>query len=248
MSLSQTIFDAIENNIKLYISDIANKYELDQAELYKLWNNSEDFKPVTKIVKTKEPQKEDILDPELMKLNKKELSEMCKAKNLPISGTKADLIRRLVSKEVPVQKSTISSNKNEKQKNSEVVKKLVEKIPPIQIKKNSFGNYEHSESKLVFNNTTKRAFGRQNPDGTIAELTMEDIDLCHKYKFTYDMPENLDKKLNINDDEEDEELDDEEEVVEEELDEEVLDEEDDDDDLDEEEEIELDEDEYYDEE
>jgi len=238
MSISKTIFDAIENNIKLYISEIANKYELNENELYQLWNNNEEFKPVAK----KESIKEDNLDPELMKLSKKELSEMCKAKNLPISGTKADLVKRLISKEIP--KKSVNSIKNEKVKSSEVIKKLVEKIPPIQIKKNSFGNYEHSDSKLVFNNSTKRAFGTQNPDGTISELTPEDIDLCHKYKFTYDIPENLDKKLNIND-EEDEELDDDEEVVEEEVDEE-LEEDDDDDDV--EEEIELDEDEYYDDE
>ena len=240
MSLSQTIFDTIENNIKIYISEVANKYGLDQNELYHLWNNSDDFKPVTKIVK-KESLKDDILDPELMKLNKKELSEMCKAKNLPISGTKADLIKRLLSKEIP--KNTI----NEKTKNSEIVKKLVEKIPTIQIKKNSFGNYEHNESKLLFNNTTKRAFGKQNPDGTIATLTTEDIDLCHKYKFTYDIPENLDTKLNIND-EEDEELEDDCEEVIEELEEELQDDDDDDEEDDEAEEVELDEDEYYDDE
>ena len=43
MSLSKTIFDTIENNIQLYISQVANKYKLDENELYKLWNNSGEF-------------------------------------------------------------------------------------------------------------------------------------------------------------------------------------------------------------
>ena len=243
MSLSQTIFDSIENNIKIYINQLANKYDLNESELYKLWNNKEEFSTaVTKISKSSQ-QKEDILDPELMKLNKKELTEMCKSKNLPISGTKADLIKRLVSKED--QKQTKLTPINKKSDTAEVVKKLVKNIPAIQINKNSFGNYEHAESRLVFNNTTKRAFGKQNDDGSISELTAEDIDLCHKYKFTYDIPENLNKKLMIDDDE-DEELDCEEEVVEEEELEDVEDEDlDDDEDEEEEEEIELEEEEYY---
>ena len=91
----------------------------------------------------------------------------------------------------------------------------VEKIPTIQIKRNSHGNFEHTDSGLVINNISKKAYGRQNKDGSIAELTPSDIDLCHKYKFAYDIPENLNKKTNIDDDEEE---DDELEEVDEEVD------------------------------
>ena len=237
MSLSKTIFDTIENNIQLYISQVASKFNLDENELYKLWNNSGEF--TAKKASISKTSNEDILDPELMKLNKKELSDLCKAKNLPVSGTKADLIKRIVGAETNKTKSTTSKTTS---KQPEVIRKLVEKIPTIQIRRNNFGNLEHSETHLLFNNVTKRAYGRQNEDGSISELTPEDIDLCHKYKFGYDIPENLDKKDDI-DDEDDEELDDEEEIIEE--DEELEDElEDDDEDVEEEEELE----EYYDDE
>ena len=241
MSLSKTIFDTIENNIQLYISQVASKFNLDESELYKLWNNAGEFTVKKSSVSVSKTTSEDILDPELMKLNKKELSDLCKAKNLPVSGTKADLIKRIVGNENNKGKSTSSKTTT---KQPEVIKKLVEKIPTIQIRRNNFGNFEHAESRLLFNNTTKRAYGRQNDDGSVSELTPEDIDLCHKYKFAYDVPENLDKK-DDNDDEDDEELDDEEVVEEdEELEEEELEDLDDDDEEEIEDEEELEE--YYD--
>lgn len=235
MSLSKTIFDTIENNIQLYISLIASNYKLDENELYKLWNNNGEFTvKKTKIVS------EDILDPELMKLNKKELSDLCKAKNLPISGTKADLIKRIIGNENNKGKITTSKTTS---KQPEIIKKLVEKIPTIQIRRNNFGNFEHDETRLLFNNNTKRAYGKQNDDGSVSELTPYDIDLCHKYKFAYDVPENLDKK--DDDDEDDEELDDEEVIEEdEELDELDGDDDDDEEDIEDEEELE----EYFDDE
>ena len=238
MSLSKTIFDTIENNIQLYISQVANKYKLDENELYKLWNNAGEINVKKTIVN--KTSSEDILDPELMKLSKKELSDLCKAKNLPVSGTKADLIKRIVGNENNKGKSTTSKTSA---KQPEIIKKLVEKIPTIQIRRNNFGNFEHAETSLLFNNNTKRAYGRQNEDGSVSELTPEDIDLCHKYKFAYDIPENLDKKDDV-DDEDDEELDDEEVIEEdEELEDEELDDiEDDEEEIEDEEELE----EYYD--
>lgn len=240
MSLSKTIIDTIENNIQLYISQVASKFNLDESELYKLWNNTGEFTAKKSSVSICKTTSEDILDPELMKLNKKELSDLCKAKNLPVSGTKADLIKRIVGNETNKGKSTTSKTTS---KQPEVIKKLVEKIPTIQIRRNNFGNFEHAETSLLFNNTTKRAYGRQNEDGSVSELTPEDIDLCHKYKFAYDVPENLDKKDNI-DDEDDEELDDEEVVEEdEELEDEQLEDlDDDEEEIEDEEELE----EYYD--
>lgn len=238
MSLSKTIFDTIENNIQLYISQVANKYNLDTNELYKLWNNSGEIN--TKKSIANKTTSEDILDPELMKLNKKELSDLCKAKNLPISGTKADLIRRIVGNETNKIKSSTSKNNT---KQPEIIKKLVEKIPTIQIRRNNFGNFEHAETGFIFNNNTKRAYGKQNDDGSVSELTEQDIDLCHKYKFVYDIPENLDKK--DDDDDDDEELDDEEVIEEdEELEDDLNDLDEDDEEIIDEEELE----EYYDDE
>jgi hypothetical protein len=247
MSLSRTIFDTIEDTIKIYIKNIASKHNLNENELYKLWNENADYNKVQTQSKV-ESKVESILDPELMKLTKKELSEICKTKKLPVSGTKTDLIKRILetSSETKINKtSSNNSNSNSKPTQPDIIKKLVDKIPVIQIKRNSHGNYEHSETKFVINNTTKKVYGKQNEDGNISELTKEDIDLCHKYKFSYDIPENLDKK-DLEDDED--EIDDLEEIVDEEVvEEETEDLEEDEDDLDDEELIDEDEleEEYY---
>ena len=187
MSLSKTIFDTIENTIKLYISQVASKHNLNENELYKLWNENADY---NKVQPNNESKVESILDPELMKLTKKELSEMCKAKKLPVSGTKTDLIKRILetSSETKLRTSASVSTSKSSNKNtqSDIIKKLVDKVPVIHIKRNSHGNYEHADTKFVINNTTKKVYGKQNEDGSVSELTKVDIDLCHKYKFTYD--------------------------------------------------------------
>ena len=72
----------------------------------------------------------------------------------------------------------------------------------------------HEETSLVFNNKTQKVYGKQNPDGTVSDLTPEDINLCNKYKFSYYIPDNLDKKSNMKDVEL-KELDDEDELEEE---------------------------------
>lgn len=232
MSLSKNISDAIEKNIKVYISQVASQYNLNEDDLYKMWNNNGEYKTreVPKVVQKEEP----VADPELMKLGKKELIEICKTKGLTVSGTKTDLINRIMG---CVSKPKAEPKKAETSSQPNIIKKLSDKIPTIEIKRNFHGNFEHSDTRFVFNNLTKKAYGKQNDDGTISELTSEDINICHKYKFAYDIPENLNSK-NTNDDDEDDDVEVEDELVEEEEDE--LDD-DDDEEVEEEEELE----EYY---
>lgn len=216
MSLSKAVFETIDNNIKLHISQVASRYNIPENELYEMWYG--DSPPVKQVV-TKIPvssnSSTNIIEdpePELMKLTKKELSELCKGKNLAVSGTKNDLIKRIMEAEKTPKLFQKTESKG-KTSQPEVIKKLADKIPTIEIRKNSHGNFEHTETHLVINNTTKKVYGRQNYDGTISELTPGDIDLCHKYKFAYILPENLDKKNvgSLEDDEEDDELGDDEE-------------------------------------
>ena len=239
MSLAQILFKNIDNTIHLFINKIASKHNLDENELLKLWN-TKNVEPVvvqsTSIASEKSAQ--------LLKLDKKELVELCKTKKLKIGGTKKDIVDRILKYDED--SNTTSKNEPEKKKikaaGTPVIKKLVEKIPPIHIHKNEWNNFEHSETSLVFNNKTQKIYGRQNKDGTVSKLTKNDIDLCNKYKFAYTIPDNLDKKEDISDikikdlDDEEEEIeveeenlkddDDEEEFeLEEELDEEEFDEE-----------------------
>ena len=123
---------------------------------------------------------------ELNKLSKLELQDMCKVKSLKVSGTKTDLIKRIEEFEVlkkgdhPVLKES-----------SDSVLDKIAKVPVIEIRRNKFGNFEHSDTSFIFNQETNKVCGKQNPDGSISSLTIDEINICHKYKFSYDIPLNL---------------------------------------------------------
>ena len=221
MSLKQTLEKTIENAIDKYAKVIADTYNLDKKKLLALWDDSEKSSVQTSVQTSEEKFEE--LDPVyLIKCKKPELKALCKMRGVRCTGTKAQLIGYLQGK---VHVSTPKKAKKDSKKEAKVVKKLNKKIPIIAIRKNKHGNHEHPETRLVFDNKLKKVIGVQQDDGGIAPLTVEDIDLCNKFKFSFALPENLDS--NKLDDETVDELEDEEldEVEEEELEEEELEEE-----------------------
>lgn len=244
MSYFENISLLIDNEISSLLKNISTKYNLDEKEMIEMWKTQKSNSERKQTPSSEVPVP--VVDNQLLKLGRGELVEMCKTKGLKVGGTKNDLATRIQqfneNKTNNIFKS--SSNGNEQKTGSGagagalVINKLVEKIPVIEIKKNKFGNYEHydkhSNTFLVFDNKTHKAYGKQNSDGTISKLTKDDIDTCNKYKFSYVLPDNLD-------DDEDEEIEYEEEVVEGEEEEEV-DDDDEEEEEEEEEEIELEED------
>lgn len=48
--------------------------------------------------------------------------------------------------------------------------------------------YVHQKTGLIFDPVTHRVIGKINND----KFSYDDIELCHKYKFDYDMPLSLD--------------------------------------------------------
>ena len=196
------------NNVFVnYIEQISLKYNISYDELLYLWNgNVEKDNNLDNIKKDKKEEdggdvkKEEYnIDPEkILKASKAELVAMCKKQGKKCSGTKNELISRLVSK--PVVKKTKKTKKKKKElKTPPVIKKINASIPAIQIRKNKFGNYEHVDTGLIFNKHTKKVIGKQHSDGQIVELSHSDIDLCNKYKFSYNLPENLNKKSTLDD-------------------------------------------------
>ena len=162
----------------------------------------------------------------LKKLKKPELKEMCKEKGLKLTGTKSDLIGRLLNGKP--QEAKKKSPKTKKKETVPVVKKLQENLSVMVIRRNAFGNLEHSESSMIFDRKTKKVIGKQNKNGNIDELTVADIDICNKYKFDYNLPENLDLNSGLDDvavEELEEELVEEEEEIVEESEEELVEEE-----------------------
>jgi len=215
MSLDQAVIKVVNDIIQLYISRVSEKFELDQNELLSLWS-----------VNTAPPSVNSE-NAQLEKLGKPELVELCKAKGIRHTGTKLVLIARLSGEE---EKVSVASKKKVVVSSAPVIKKLVAKIPNVPIRRNQFGNYEHAETAFIVDRNTQKVTGKQTENGDIEPLTSEDINICNKYKFSYELPENLDRKTRFEDvqveelDEEDEEFE-EEEFEEEEEEEEEFEEE-----------------------
>nr|QBK85302.1 MAG: SAP domain protein [Iridovirus LCIVAC01] len=226
--LGEKINDLLESAINNYCKEIAKQYDLNCQELLNIWHGTcPNQKEVVKGDET-------LFNPtpeQLVTYNKAQLVALCKDRNLKVSGKKSDLINRLAGngneEQKPIAKKK-SKKKTSDSEQSEVIKKLNEKREPIQIIRNDFGNYEHLDTKLVFDRESQLVIGVQKADGTIGPLTESDIENCDKYKFNYRLPDNLNigsslKNIRVeeidDDDEEDEELDDKDiEEVEEEYD------------------------------
>lgn len=241
MSYFENISSLIDNEVSCLLKNISIKYNLNEDDIIEMWKNQKSNNTSEK--KQSAPSSGLIVDNQLIKLGRNELVEMCKGKGLKVGGTKNDLVSRIQQYE---NNKTNNVFKTENEKSSQakgggpvsnvVINKLVEKIPVIEIKKNKFGNYEHFDSSLVFDNKTQKIYGKQSSDGTILKLTKEDLDTCNKYKFSYVLPDNLDE-----DDDEEIEYEEVVEVDDEQVDDEEEDEQDEEEEEDDEEEIELDE-------
>ena len=205
MSFSENVQNLINDTILKYIDKVSIKYKINKDDLVKMWNSKENSEE-----KTYDDNKQKVVNG-LSKLTKPELEKMCKSKGLKTKGTKAELIEILSNDEC---KKTILKSQES------INTKLIAKVPSIAIKRNKFNNYEHEETSFVFDNKEKKVYGKQNSDGSISQLTKEDINLCNKYKFAYVIPDNLDSKSN-KEGEGDDEL---EEYIEDELNDEDVDE------------------------
>ena len=201
----------LSENIKTFITDISTNYNIDESKLYELLNKND--------------SKESLNEKELNKLKKPELVQMCRDKKLKVTGTKKNLIERLLGNSSNTPANTPAStpastpaNTPTKTKSPSVLSKV--QSPQINITKNKHGNYEHIKTSFVFDINTKEVIGKQHDSGNIEKLSLDDIDTCNKYKFKYNsslinmVDENEDKELeNLSDDTDSEiELSDEEKV------------------------------------
>jgi hypothetical protein len=87
-----------------------------------------------------------------------------------------------------------TSKKNE---NVPVIQKVTNEAENLKIRRSAHNNYVHPPSKLVFDPKTKNVVGKEEDDGTVSELNDEDIENCKKYKFSYNLPTNLDKATTL---------------------------------------------------
>jgi hypothetical protein len=229
MSFSSKISSHIDSVIQEFCEKLSKKYNVPKSDLYSCWNNQQ-------LSSDTEEKKVEVVELTVEKANtstKDFLMAFCKSKGLKQSGTKDEVLKRVLEHLDKNKKSDkvekIEVKKVEKSSQPSIVKALSEKSSSMQIQKNKFGNYEHFESGLVFNNDTGNVIGFQNKNGKVDSLTDETIELCKKYKFTYKLPENLNvnkglssvKVEDLEDEDEDELDEDDIEEEEEELDNEV---------------------------
>lgn len=206
MSLNQTVTKAVNEVINNFIQQISSKYDLDPNDLLQMWDCNS---VLTKVVPKKSVVTDipsDIDENSLLQYKKPEIQALCRQRGLKCTGTKEQLIALLLSKDgssakLPAKKEVVSKKAEpiKKVSSTPVAQKLVSSIPTVAIRRNQHGNHEHPETSFVFDKKTKKAIGKQNEDGTIDDLTSEDIDICNQWKFQYVLPDNLDKKTKLND-------------------------------------------------
>jgi len=198
MSLNKSLTSEMESVLSTFFDSLASKYKIDRDALTKEWNSSsKSSKPSLASV-----DMDDISPLRLSKCNKKELEALCRSRNHKVSGSKQELIGRLTGSE-PKKEVKVSEPKPKKVTradvaSSPVIKNLISQTNVIPILTNAFGNLEHPETSLVFDRKTENVIGKQGDDGTILPITDDDIQLCKKFKFKFNIPENLDTNENLN--------------------------------------------------
>lgn len=188
MSLTQSVSDSVNKMVKEMLSQVskqfATRFKLDEKEvdefLGKVNNKKEIF---------------DTSPEKMIKYCKAELAAICKEKGLKVSGTKEELLNRIMGVEIEKK----STKKKLPEKEPEVIKKMTSSKSSTTIRRNAHGNYEHPETHLIFD-PDRKVIGKQGSDGNVLPLSVEDVEQCKKFGFDYSLPENLDKnKKNLAD-------------------------------------------------
>lgn len=123
----------------------------------------------------------------LNRLKLVDLKAQCKEKNLPVSGTKAELIARLLGTAPPPKKARVTKPATSVPAlpDKPVFQTLMQSSArdPIVIKRNAYGHFEHLDTHLVFSHQ-KKVIGRQvanQPE--VQPLSTTDLELVYKYHF-----------------------------------------------------------------
>lgn len=204
MSLYEQLKKNIENIIQQYTQVVSKKYQLDENELLQLFYGTIQK---TTLNQSKKETKLDNVDmgdlsvERLSKCTKVELNALCKTKGLKCTGTKEVLLQRLLGKEdQPVEKkvakTTVSKPVSKVEKKPSIIQNLLSNKENKIARKNEFGNWFYPGTRIVLNEKLC-AIGVQEEDGTVGDLTDDDIEECKKYKLTYKIPNNLDKKTDL---------------------------------------------------
>lgn len=161
------------SDISIFFDQLVEKYpSIPRATLDELWRPFQ-------------------LKADLQTKSAADLKKLCKEKGLKTSGTKQELIDRLVR---PPDRQKPAS------KTGGMLKYLQRQQETIHLRKNTYGHYEHLDTGFIFDEKTQKVIGKQREtsvDGTepiIDPLSLEDIETCKEYNFDYLIPNHLQTK------------------------------------------------------
>ena len=231
-SAIETLVDEyLKSKFNISLKDIAN-INVKQETKKVIIEEEDNEVPEEKVEVTKDTKKEvksvnDVLKPKKVKTEKaKCVFLMSKGKNqgqpcgsgVCEESKSGQYCKKHLSQENEVKKEAKEEKKPKAKKEEPILskKELQEKIEKrtseIEVKRNKFGNFEHQGSGIVLDRNTHKAYGKQNDDGTVSELTEEDIEFCKSIGFKYILPSNIkskddEKEENDEEEEEDDDLD-----------------------------------------
>lgn len=197
-----SLLNKLEKNMNVqfdkFIDAIVDTYGVDKDELVQLAKQFEVSKKESKSKTEPVSCVEGELDPvELVKKTVVELKALCKERGHKVSGKKEELVSRLLGKTIELPKAEKKERKTKDSSEAKLSVPLLKKVKEAKgqtvVRRNNFGNFAHLESGLVLHKDTHCAIGKQNEDGTIAELTDEDIETAKLFNLKYELPKNLDK-------------------------------------------------------
>ena len=201
---------------------IAEKHKLDAEELIKLWDENEISSKISKIPApvvaavaavrasppSSSPPVETALETALMAMSKLELREKCASMSLGVSGSKKELVAKILGKQETESKSEPKSepkSKSTKPSKSRSEKKQTKKdgtsnkvLESIKVDEtfiflpNKHGNFEDASTGFVIDPSSSKVIGRQKANGTVSPLTKEDVQECIRLKLPFDLPLSLD--------------------------------------------------------
>jgi len=182
----------VKNYLDKFVKEVSLRYGIPKKEINILLNKKKvkDIPPID----------------ELCSLSRPELVAICKQHDILSTGSKELVICRLAKINSEKYKIEVKKVTPKFQKKSSVVSVVKKYTPIINVRRNRWGNYEHVDTGLVFNQS-HLIYSRQCKDGSMVNLTAEDIGTCKQYKFDWVLPENLNWNKQSLDDVKVEELD-----------------------------------------
>tara|TARA_B110000483_G_scaffold186800_1_gene221181 strand:+ start:2417 stop:3085 length:669 start_codon:yes stop_codon:yes gene_type:complete len=159
----------IDNKTKLFISRVCTKYNLPKKDVENMFSSMWNKEEAHSDVASS--RSENSIVSQLASLKKPDLEKRCKDLGFPFSGKSKQQLLDILSTKPEMQKK-----------------------PQVPVKKNQHGNYEHPNYHFVFS-CNGVIFGKQ-VGCKVADLSKEDIVICKKENFRYELPNSLDTVAN----------------------------------------------------